>query len=320
MRKKRWFFVLTIAAVSLTFTLNAQAAEKLKVASAVRLSPVFYLPILGAEAGGSWKQNGLDAEWTPFGSGAAMYRAVAAGETKIGLSMVPAEFQAVAAGIPVVIISDLHPKDDFYIWVGTKSRFKEPKDLKGGAKVGVSRFGGTEHAYGRMIAKVLGLEKELKLISTGGIPESLGALKAQTIDGVLLSPHQMIKFKVAGEVKELVAVVDFRPREWASYVIFADRGFASKNADVTKRAVRSLLQGMEHIRKNPKWTIEKMKELNGYSEEEAKMIYQVLDFTRDGKMSKKGLENVRNFLIEYGIVSKDKAPRVEEMYTDQFTE
>lgn len=318
MKKARWLALVAMAVMVLTFSLGAQAAEKLKVASAVRLSPIFYLPILGGEEGGFWKQNGLEVEWAPFGSGSAMYKAVAAGEIKMGLSMVPAEFQAAAAGIPVLIVSDLHANDDFYIWIGTKSRFKEPQDLKG-AKVGVSRFGGTEHAYGRVIAKALGLEKELKFISTGGIAESLAALKTQTIDGVLLSPQQMIKLKVAGEVKEFLAVADFRPKEWASYIVYADKGFVAKSADTVRRSVRSILQGLEYTRKNPQWTIGKMKELNGYSDDEARIIYQLLGFTRDGKISRKGLENVRNFLLEYNIVSKDKAPAVDDMFTDQFT-
>ena len=51
----------------------------------------------------------------------------------------------------------------------------------------------------------------------------------------------------------------------------------------------------------------------------AKLAFQGLGFTKDGKISKKGLENVRRVLIDYGMIKKGKAPPVDKMYTAEFT-
>ena len=62
----------------------------------------------------------------------------------------------------------------------------------------------------------------------------------------------------------------------------------------------------------------KMMELSGYSEEAAKLVNKDFAFSRDGKVSRKGLENLRNFFIEYGLIPKEKAPAIEKLYTDEF--
>lgn len=49
------------------------------------------------------------------------------------------------------------------------------------------------------------------------------------------------------------------------------------------------------------------------------MVYDSYQFTRDGRISKKALENVWNFLVEYGVVKKERAPALEELHTSQFT-
>lgn len=51
----------------------------------------------------------------------------------------------------------------------------------------------------------------------------------------------------------------------------------------------------------------------------AKLAFQGLGFTKDGKISKNGLENVRRVLIDYGMIKKGKAPPVDKMYTAEFT-
>src|SRR3990170_3501509 len=133
---------------------SAFGADKLKFATSVKLSANYFLPVLAAEEGGFWKQNGLEVEWVAFESGRAHIAAVAAGAVTIGFATTMSEMQAAAAGLPTHVISALQPKDAFTVWVRTESRFREPKDLKG-ARIGVSGYGGIEHAYSRMIAGAL---------------------------------------------------------------------------------------------------------------------------------------------------------------------
>ena len=297
-----WFFVA-----------GGHAAESVKIATAVRQSPVYYLPVTACMEKGFCKKQGIDAEWVPFGSATAMYQAVAAGSVKIGLTHIGSQLQVASRGLPVVVVSDLKSSDDFSIWVKTRGPYRSAKDLKG-SKLGVSRFGGVEHAYGRIIAKAVGLEREVRFISTGGIPESLASLKTGSIDGVVLSPHQMIKLKEAGEVKEIAAIGDYLPKPWMGYVIFAERGFVKGSLPTLRKTLHALLESIRFAQSDPSWTIAKMKEEAGYSDSGARTIFESLHLTADGVIQKEAAENARRVLLEYEIIGKD-APRPEEIYT-----
>lgn len=313
------YFALGLLAL-LVQTTAALAAEKLTFATAVKVYSVYYLPVLAAEEGGFWKENGLAVEWVPFQGGGPMHQAIASGSINIGIDMPSASFQAVARGIPVVFVSDLYTTDDFIVWVRGDSQLKEPKDLKG-AKIGVARYGGAEHAYARAVVKALGIEKEAKYLAMGGIGQALAGLKTGSIDAVVMPPEIMIMLKVKGEARELLAMADYLPKEWVGSVIFSTKGMVKTKTDSVRRVVRAVLQATAFIRKNPAWAMEKMKSLSAYSDEAANIIYarEAQRFTKDGKISKAGLENVKNFLIQYDIIPKEQAPSVDEVLVAEFT-
>lgn len=73
------------------------------------------------------------------------------------------------------------------------------------------------------------------------------------------------------------------------------------------------------LRNNPRWAIEKMRAQSGFSESAAKMMYDAFAFTSDGKISRKGVENLFSFLVDYGILRKERTPALEEFYTTRFT-
>lgn len=301
---------------------QAVPAEKIKFGTPVKEDPGFYLPVLAAEEGGFWNVNGIEVEWFPFQGGGPLYQAIASGRITVGGCVVSSSLQAIAKGkIPIVYVSDLFTPNDFMVWVSPSSRIKEAKDLKG-AKIGVARLGGAEHAYGRAVARSLGLEKDVKFVSTGGTTEAVAGLKTGVIDAVVLPSEVMVMLKFAGDAQELVRVSDYIPKEWVDNVIFTTKDYLKNNPDVVRKVVKSLLQGTEFIRKNPRWTIEKLKSVSGYSEKAAQYIYnmEIKRFTRNGKIGAKALENVRDFLIKYEIVPEQEAPALADVYTSQFTD
>lgn len=306
-----------IAAVIILGWHNSPAAEKLKLGSSTKTSPWYYLPIFGAEEGGFWKENGLEAEWVPFRSGTEHHQAVAARSINIGFTSGTAQIQSMARGLPALIIMQVRSRDDFFIYVRGQSPWREPKELKG-ARVGVSRFGGAEHAFGRAALKVLGLEAEVKFLSSGGITESLAGLKTGTIDAVILTPAQMLPLIMSGEVRVLMSIYDHLPKPWISSVLLAHKDYIKSNPDTVRRAVRAIVKGIDYVEKNPAWAMKKMKEVGRYTDEEAKYMFEQLELVKGGLVNRKGLENVRNFLLEYGILARDKAPAVDEMFTNEF--
>lgn len=315
---KRWVPVLAGAALAFG-ALNAPAQEKIKYGSSVRLAPPYYLPVLAAEERGIFKRNGVNVEWFPSNSGTDMQRALAADAVTIGSSSAGADIPSMGRGVPIAIIASLQPTDDFSVWVSTKAKRDKVADLKG-AKLGVSRFGGLEHAYGQLVAKQAKMDKDIQFVSTGGIKESLAILVTGGIDGVVLSSQQMIDFKLKGMVRELAQVDEFRPKPWAAYTIVARREFIQKQPDTVRRIVRSILEANRYImsKEGKPWTIAKMREINNYSAEGAEFVYGTLSLSPDGRIERQAVANVANFMIAYGLIKKEELPPLDAIINDQF--
>ena len=295
------------------------SAEKVRFATPVKVMPLFYLPVTAAEEKGFWKEQGLEVEWVPFEAGAAMHRAVAGGHTDMGMDGAALQVLGAAACVPVIMLADFQVRQNFYIWVRSDSRIREPKDLKG-AKVGVTRMGSLTHAYGQVAAKALAIE-DVRYIAAGGIPELTAGLRSGALDAIVLTIFEMTPRKLAGEARDVVHVERYLPSEWMDLVAFGRREFIEKNPEVTKRVVQGLLKGGDFVMKNNEWAVEKMKAISGYSPQVADSIYRTgVRFNRDGKIDKRSVENVRNFLVEYGLIAKEKAPPAERLYTGRFVE
>lgn len=293
-------------------------ADKVRFATSQKESPIQYLVPLAAQERDLWKGNGVAAQWTAFKGGAAFVQAMAAGAFDLGVVTSPTYIQGMARGLAMTALSEIHVKDHFFFWVPVQSRFREPGDLKG-AKVGVTRFGGVEYAYGRAVAKGLRLEKYIKFISTGGIVESLALLKTGAIEAMVQPSQIMIDMKLKGEVREFISAEDYRPTEWISHLFIGSKKIVKDNPDLVRRSVKTVLASIEFVKGNPAWAIGKITAESGYSEEAARQLFQILAYTRDGRIERKALENVRNFLVEYGIVPKEATPPADQMYTGEFT-
>ncbi|MGH7088468.1 MAG: ABC transporter substrate-binding protein, partial [Stellaceae bacterium] len=283
------------------------AQEPLKYGSAVKLSPVFYLPVLAAEARGFFKENGVAAEWFPARSGADLQREFAASAIPIASSTGTADVLAIARGVPTVIVANLQSNDDFAIWIGADSRIRAPQDLKG-AKLGVSQLGGAEHAYGRLTADRLGLANEVRFVSTGGIQESLALLATGGIDGVVLTPSQMINLKLKGKVRNLLPVE--LPKPWEAFTVTARRDFVAKQPDQVRRVVRALIAANRFIMSpdGKPWALATMKSESKYSDVAAEAIYKTLDLSQDGRIDPAAIRNVTQFLVKYDLLKPDQAP------------
>lgn len=319
MARKFFLALSVITFLIIGLSSGVWSLEKIRFAISVKEVIYYYLPDMAAAERGLWKENGLEASSTALKTGGDFTRALAAGAIDLGLGTAGTTIQGIVRGVPALIVSDLYHKEDVFLWVRTDSPLKSARELKG-VKIGVNRFGGRDHAYGRVVAKALGLEKEVKIVSVGGISEAVAALKSGAVDVTVRSGITMAKLKEQGEVRELLNIsTDYLPKDWVDSVMTAHKDYARKNPETLRKGVRALLQSLDYIRNNPGWALEKIKAESGYSEKVARDVYGSLRFTVDGQLSKGSLENVRNFLTEYEIVPKEKMPRVEELYSPEFT-
>jgi ABC-type nitrate/sulfonate/bicarbonate transport system substrate-binding protein len=228
--------------------------------------------------------------------------------------------QAVYRRVPLMAVSDLYTINGFSVWVKTGSRFHKPADLKG-AKIGVTRFGGGTHAYSRLIVKSLGLEKDVTIVSAGGMREAVASLRAGAVDAIIYTDQQMIKLKLAGKARDFLKVMDFLPKPWLDTLVSARKDFIKDQPKTVRNAVRAILEANRFIKANPGWSLAKMKAESGFSDEAARLLYPELaaGLSEDGKIDPRGLKNINDFLFEFGIVPKGKPLPLEEIYTREFT-
>lgn len=318
---KKIALVAFVSLLALTLTSYASALEKLKFGTSVKLYHGYYLPIFSAQEHGFFKENGLEVEYVPFKGGAALNAAMAARHINVAMSMAPSVLLGAAGGLPLVMVGEVIARNDFYLWVRTDSRFRTVKDLKG-ASLGVHMLRTTSHAYGLMVVKAEGLEKDVRFVGTGGLVETAAALKAKAVDVAAGYPlSTFTKLAAAGEVRPIVNIYDYLPKEWLDFVIYAHGDFIKASPETVRRTVRGTVQGIDFMRKNPRWAIEKIKSEEGLSEKEAMMLWEregTAIFTRDGKIGRKAVENIRQFMVEYDLVAKEKLPPVDNLFSAAF--
>ena len=310
------FLALTLVALSIG---GVRAQQKINYGTAIKFSPVYYLPVLAAQEKGFFQKNGLDVTWIPSQSGPDMQRDIATGAVQIGSSNAATDIPAMAKGVPSVVVANLQPTDDFAVWVSTNSRFQKPTDLKG-AKIGISRLGGAEHAYGRLVARGLGIENDIQFVSTGGVQESVAVLTTGGIDGVVLSPNQMINLLLQGRVKQLVQLAAYEKQPWLSYTIVASKAFVAKEPDTVKRIVASIWEANRFIMSpdGKQWALGKLKDVSNYTDAAAERVYSILNLSPDGKFQKQAVQNVVDFMVDYDLLKASDVVSIDNLFTDQF--
>ena len=310
--------LLGMAAVLALAAQDASALDKISYGTAVKLSPVYYLPVLAGQDQGIFKKNGLDVEWVPANSGPDFHRALAAGAVQIGSSNSATDIPAIGRGAPSVIVADLQTADNFGIWVSTKGHINTIQDLKG-AKIGVSRLSGAEDSYGKLVASKAHIEG-MQYTASGGVQESMALLLTGGIDGVVLTPHQMIDLKLQGKVKEVAEVEKYKPQPWVSYTIVAAKDFVAKQPDVAKRVIRSILEANAYITSpaGKAWSLAKMKEVSHYSDAAAPAVYDETTLSTDGKIDRAAVKNVVDFMVQYDLIKASDVSNIDALFTDQF--
>lgn len=295
-------------------------AEKVKFGLAAKTMPPQYLSVIAAEEQGIWKKNGLQGEWFGLEGGGPFVRAMAAKSITIGYAGAADTILAVSRGLPLIIVSEHYASEYSYFVLG-KSPIREPKDLKG-AKVGVHALGGATWASAKIGARALGLEKEIKFIAVGGARTRLGALKAGAIDVTVSTFESVVELLIKGELREVVTISDYFPKPWLGTHLVARRDSVKDEAGVVGRVVKASLESIRFVLENRPWAIERMKANNAFSEEAAKLVHEKMRgrFTKDGRIAPKSVENYVNFLVEFGLIRKEEAPKVEEVYTNQFVQ
>lgn len=298
---------------------NGLAAGKVKLAIPFP-TPTYKLPLIAADEKGIWTKNGVEVEWSYLRGATRVFRAMAAGSVEIAWVHIIGLIQAASSGVPVVAVASTGQMMDWSMWVRADSPFKDLKDLRG-EKVGVSKFGGTSDAYTKVVLKALGLEKDIRVVAIGGLRTRIASLKTGAISGFFVGNVSMVELRFKGEVRGIGSLLSFLPRPWETETVNSHKNLVAKKPAVVKSIVRAILQAGDFIRADKEWSIEKLKTALRFSERAAPAVFKiVIDSHRTtyGKIDPQAVANVRNFLIDHGLISKERAAEVRDLYTNAF--
>ncbi|MEE8449396.1 MAG: ABC transporter substrate-binding protein [Thermodesulfobacteriota bacterium] len=196
-----------------------------------------------------------------------------------------------------------------------QSRFKKPQDIKGG-KIGVFSIASTTTAFGLLALKRVGLSgKDVKFVGVGGQPARVAAVKSGAIDGFVQAYHSNVNLIVRGEVRPLINIGNYLPKPWIEGTYVAHKDFIAKNPKVVMKTLRGIFQAIDYVRVHREWAAQKLVVKIHYSPAGAKLAVdeKVLYPQLGRKISRRALENVINFLVEYRFMKREKLPSVDAM-------
>ena len=124
-------------------------------------------------------------------------------------------------------------------------------DLKG-KRLGITRFGTVTDSMTRLLIGKLGLDpdKDVAYVQIGDVPVLLASLTTgRTIDGAIIQPPYYLK-AVASGMRVLVNMQEMDIPVQQTGLNTTDK-FISKNPDLVRRAVKSVIEGIHLMRTDP---------------------------------------------------------------------
>ncbi len=200
------------------------------------------------EVKGFFKEEGIETTWTEFAGGADQVRAVVTGGFNYGIVSMPGPVPSFVKGEPVKAICSGYWGPMIGWLVPKDSPLKSVQDLKG-KQLSYSRPASWSHFVALLVARELGLkpDQDIKLLSTGGIPDSWAAAKGGIVDATWSSPPLMQKMVLDGEARVLFWAHEIL-KDALELCIVTTKSFADERPDVIRAFVRGYQRSIDWVR------------------------------------------------------------------------
>ncbi len=196
---------------------------------------------------GIFARHGLDVE-IPLLSGIKSVQAVVARQAEYGLISSRTVVDSQLAGADVVMIAGITPTLVFSIYV--LPQFSEVAQLRG-QTIGVTQIGGSADFALRYALRRQGLEadRDYAIFQTGGMAESLAALRSGGVQATVLSPPTTVKARKEGlrEILDITAL----DIDYVTGALATTRGFLTDESETNRRFLEAMLEGIHYAKTNP---------------------------------------------------------------------
>ncbi len=217
------------------------ARERVRVGYAA-LGAAFAAPWLAKDAG-LFEKYGLDAELIYIPAGPTLIASMLAGELQLGESGAPATMAANLEGADLVWIAA--PVNRALTLLVAPPEIGRIQDLRG-RPVGVTRVGTLTHTILKVAVRAAGMEpdRDLQVIQTGGLPETLAALKSGRVEAGMLAHLQYLTAVREG----MHAVADMAELgiSWPTAGVITTRAAIAAQPERARNYVRAYVEAL-HI-------------------------------------------------------------------------
>ena len=226
----------------------ARAAEQIRVGYGSLSTS--YAPIWVAGEAQLFQKNGITAEVLYLES-ALVRTALIAGDIvmggRSGTTMAAPRLQGAD---PIIIASFLNSLQYRLV---VRPEIKAPSQLKG-KRIGVAGFGLGAHRGAQIMIAKLGLnpDTDVVMLQIGGDPTRLSALLSGNIDASVFNPP-LYKRAVAAGMRVLANIEEMGFPVQASALVSTEQ-FVRKNPDLTRRAIKSIIESIHLVKTNPELT------------------------------------------------------------------
>ena len=246
MRKS--FVALLSITLALVWSSTVQSADQIRVGYGSLSTS--YAAIWVAGEARLFQKNGIDAEVLYLES-ALVRTALIAGDIAMGgMSGTTMAAPRLQGADPILIASFSNSLQYRLI---ARPEIKTVADLKG-KRVGVAGFGLGAHRGAQIILSKLGLnpDTDVTMLQVGGDPTRMAALVSGAIDATVLNPPLHNRAVEAG-MKVLANIEEMGFTVQASALVTTER-FIKKHHDLTRRAVKTIIESIHLIKTNPELT------------------------------------------------------------------
>jgi NitT/TauT family transport system substrate-binding protein len=268
---RKFIMTLITAVVASYCAIGAHGQDKVRVGYGSLSTS--YAAIWVAGEARLFQKNGIDAEVLYLES-ALVRAALLTGDIAMGgMSGTTMAAPRLQGADPILIASF---SNSLQYRLVVRPDIRTVADLKG-KRVGVAGFGLGAHRGAQIMLAKLGLnpDTDVTMLQIGGDPTRLAALLSGTIDASVFNPPLHKRAAEAG-MRVLANIEDMGFSVQASALVTTDR-FTKKNYDLTRRAVRSIIDSIHLIKTNPEITKRSIRKYLRFKDErDTEEAYQIM--------------------------------------------
>lgn len=288
-----WGFVVALLGASVSLANSQTGLAPVRTAYSALSAGIGTLWL--TQEDGYFKKHGLDSNLIYIRGGTTAVQALLAGEIQFGhLSPAPM-MTAWAQGAD-------------FVWIGTtthqmvftliaEAAITKGTDLKG-KKIGITRLGSASDLALRAALEQFGLSlKDVTMISLGGIPEILAAMRAGAVAGGILSPPTSTAARELG-YRPLLHIPDLG-REFTFSGIAAKRSFVQSQPEIARAYMASLTDAAKVYKEDSRAALRVLRKYMRAEERILESGYKEYDkaISSPPYPGLKGLEAVRDSLL-----------------------